>query len=82
MLAMRPSQLHPTSLREIMEGYGEVQDVWIVKDRETGKSKGYGFVTFASAAQAKSALVMNGQNVHGRNITVNMAQPKPNNGAF
>ena len=59
-----------------MEGYGEVQDVWIVKDRETGKSKGYGFVTFGSPAEAEAAIGANGQSFQGRTISVNLARAR------
>ena len=59
-----------------MEGYGEVQDVWIVKDRDTGKSKGYGFVTFGTQEEAEAATGANGQNLQGRTISVNLARPR------
>lgn len=54
--------------------YGEITDAKIIKDRESGRSKGFGFVTFITPDQAKEALDMNGKELHGRTVRVNFAR--------
>ncbi|CAJ1933509.1 unnamed protein product [Sphenostylis stenocarpa] len=57
--------------------YGDIVESKIINDRETGRSRGFGFVTFASEQSMKDAIQgMNGQNLDGRNITVNQAQSR------
>ncbi len=65
----------PADLEEIFNGYN-IQDVKIVTDRLTGKSRGFGFITFASAEEAKQALTLDGREIHGRKIRVNEARDK------
>ncbi|KAL2328956.1 hypothetical protein Fmac_022383 [Flemingia macrophylla] len=61
--------------------YGDIVDSKIINDRETGRSRGFGFVTFASEQSMKDAIKgMNGQNLDGRNITVNEAQSRGSGG--
>ena len=48
----------------------------VITDRATGRSKGFGFVTFATEEGAKAALDMNGKEVEGRPIVVNVAKPR------
>ena len=64
-------------LQAAFEQYGEVTEVRIIRDRETDRSKGFGFITFASEEGAKAALEMSGQEVDGRQLRVNVAQDKP-----
>lgn len=65
------------SLRGAFERFGSVSDVAVVLDRETGRSRGFGFVTFDDAqAAADAAREMNGQQLDGRNLTVNEAQER------
>lgn len=66
----------PTDLEEAFREFGSIQDVKIVKDRATGKSRGFGFVSFASAEEAKRALTMDGKDVSGRKIRVSEARDK------
>lgn len=54
--------------------FGEITDAKIIKDRESGRSKGFGFVTFIDPDQAKEALDMNGKELHGRTVRVNFAR--------
>ncbi|KAF7803078.1 glycine-rich RNA-binding protein 4, mitochondrial-like [Senna tora] len=62
------------SLREAFARYGEVIDARIIMDRETGRSRGFGFVTFTSTEEASSAIqALDGQDLHGRRIRVNFA---------
>ncbi len=64
-------------LESAFAGFGEIQDVKIILDRMTGRSRGFGFVTFSSADDAKKALEMDGKELQGRNITVSVAQERP-----
>lgn len=62
------------SLRAAFEQFGEVVDAKVITDRETGRSRGFGFVTMADEASAQSAIEgMNGQELDGRTIAVNVA---------
>ncbi|TPX37020.1 hypothetical protein SmJEL517_g00803 [Synchytrium microbalum] len=66
------------SLRTAFEAYGEVVESRVVTDRETGRSRGFGFVTFADAASvAKSIDGMNGQDLDGRAVRVTEANDRP-----
>ncbi len=66
------------SLRTAFEQCGTILECKVVDDRETGKSRGFGFVTFADEATCKSAIqTMNGAMVDGRAIRVNEAENKP-----
>lgn len=69
------------SLKEAFSSYGEVVEAKIIMDRETGRSRGFGFVTFASSEEASSALsAMDGKELHGRNIRVNYATERTGGG--
>jgi cold-inducible RNA-binding protein len=64
-------------LREKFAPHGEVSEVAIVNDRETGRSRGFGFVTMAQDSQAQTAITaLNGTEVDGRALNVNEARPK------
>jgi cold-inducible RNA-binding protein len=64
-------------LRAAFEDFGEVVDAKVVTDRETGRSRGFGFVTFASADQAREAIEgMNNAELDGRTLTVNEARDR------
>jgi RNA recognition motif-containing protein len=65
------------SLRDAFASFGEVTDVHIVQDRETGQSRGFGFVTMGSAAEAGAAMSsMDGQSLDGRALRVNEAEER------
>ncbi len=69
------------SLRAAFSPFGEVMEAKVITDRETGKSRGFGFVTFADAATADEALgVMNETELDGRRIRVDMAEDKRGGG--
>ncbi|KAI3525367.1 hypothetical protein L1887_04112 [Cichorium endivia] len=69
------------SLEEAFAQYGEIIDSKIINDRETGRSRGFGFVTFKDEQALKDAIEgMNGQSLDGRNITVNEAQSRSGGG--
>lgn len=61
-------------LEELFGQYGEVADARVVSDRETGRSRGFGFVTFAEDSSVQGALEQNGQNFQGRDLKVNEAK--------
>lgn len=64
-------------LKEFFTPYGEVTSAKIINDRETGKSRGFGFVEMSDDAAAKKAIAeLDGGNVEGRNIKVMEAKPK------
>lgn len=65
------------ALREIFAAYGEVSAARIVNDRETGRSKGFGFVEMPNDAQARQAIeALNGSDIGGRKAIVNEARPR------
>ena len=56
--------------------YGSVQSAKVMMDRDTNRSKGFGFVEMSSDAEAEAAIAaLNGKNVGGRDMTVNIARP-------
>ncbi|XP_073542232.1 cold-inducible RNA-binding protein B-like isoform X1 [Phyllobates terribilis] len=62
------------SLEQVFGKYGQIAEVVVVKDRETKRSRGFGFVTFESPDDAKDAMqAMNGKSVDGRQIRVDQA---------
>lgn len=69
------------SLEELFAQYGEVRSAQVVMDRETGRSKGFGFVEMGDEEGAKSAIAaLNGTDVGGRQLTVNEARPREDRG--
>ncbi len=73
-----PWSVNNDSLRELFAQYGEITEAMVINDRETGRSKGFGFVTFANEADAQKALEMDGRDIEGRKIVVNIAKPREN----
>lgn len=64
-------------LRELFGAHGEVNSVSIIKDRETGRSKGFAFVEMANDNEGHQAIeALNGMSFVGRNISVNEARPR------
>jgi RNA recognition motif-containing protein len=64
-------------LRQIFEPYGQVERVSILTDRDTGRSRGFGFVEMENAEEGEKAIAgLNGSQVGGRTINVNEARPK------
>jgi len=64
-------------LRELFTQYGKPTDVALVTDRETGRSRGFGFVTMGNAEEGKAAIsALEGKDFQGRNLTVNEARPR------
>ncbi|GBF40619.1 RNA recognition motif domain-containing protein [Leptospira johnsonii] len=65
------------TLRQVFEVHGAIQEANVVVDRETGKSRGFGFVTFSDQNSANTAVSeLNGKDVDGRNIVVSVAEDR------
>jgi RNA recognition motif-containing protein len=70
-----------SSIRTLFERYGQVDQVSVVTDRDTGRSRGFAFVEMSDSAQADQAIkALNGMEVDGRALNVNEARPKPQGG--
>ena len=68
-----------SEVRELFSQYGEVADVTLITDRETGRPRGFGFVEMRSDEAARDAIgALDGNEVGGRNIKVNEAKPRNN----
>lgn len=64
-------------LEKAFASFGEIEEAKVITDRDTGRSRGFGFVTFASEADAEKALSMDGADLDGRTLKVNVAHDKP-----
>lgn len=71
-----PFSATQAELEEAFSGYGELEEVRLITDRDTGRSRGFAFVTFATQLAAESALEMNGKPLDGRNLIVNIAKER------
>jgi RNA recognition motif-containing protein len=70
-----------SSLQTMFEAYGAVRSAQIIMDRDTNRSKGFGFVEMENDQEAQAAIAgLNGQQSGGRALTVNEARPKENGG--
>lgn len=70
-------QVTEQDLRDLFSQAGELQDVMLIVERETHRSKGFGFVEFVNEADAQKAIEMfHDQEVQGRRLTVNVARPR------
>jgi cold-inducible RNA-binding protein len=70
-----------SELQQMFEPHGAVQSAQVIIDRDTGRSKGFGFVEMGSDAEAQAAITaLHGSEQGGRTLTVNEARPKPDGG--
>jgi RNA recognition motif-containing protein len=68
-------------LQEMFQAHGTVRSAQVIMDRDTGRSKGFGFVEMGSDQEAQAAIAaMNGKEMSGRALTVNEARPKEGGG--
>ena len=66
-----------SALEQMFAPHGTVESAQVIMDRDTGRSKGFGFVEMSSAQEAQAAIAaMNGKEVEGRSLTVNEAKPR------
>ena len=81
-----PYQVRDSDLEEAFSQFGQVTSAKVMMERETGRSKGFGFVEMGSDAEAQAAINgMNGQSMGGRSVVVNEARPmenRPRTGGF
>jgi len=76
-----PYNVDSSELERIFSAHGQVQSAEVVADRETGRSKGFGFVEMGTEAEAQAAIAaLNGQDQGGRPLTVNEARPREDRG--
>lgn len=76
-----PFSMTENDVRTLFEQYGEVGEVAVITDRETGRPRGFGFVEMFDDGQAREAIEeCNGREVEGRRLNVNEARPKRDRG--
>ena len=69
------------TLEQMFQPHGTVQSAQVIMDRDTGRSKGFGFVEMSSDQEAQAAIAaLNGKEVDGRALTVNEAKPRESGG--
>ena len=74
-----PYTTQDEDLNEAFSAFGEVESTIVIRDRETGRSRGFGFVEMSDDSSAPAAIEsLNGKNFQGRNLTVNEAKPREN----
>lgn len=76
-------QVDDARLEQVFSEHGKVVDARVVYDRESGRSRGFGFVTMSSQTEVDDAIAaLDGQSLDGRAIRVNVAEERPRRGAF
>jgi RNA recognition motif-containing protein len=69
------------ALRDLFAQHGEVEDVHVPTDRQTGRPRGFAFVTMPNDSEAQAAIAaLNGTELDGRSLNVNEARPRPEGG--
>lgn len=72
-----PYSVADSDLESLFAAHGTVQSAQVIMDRDTGRSKGFGFVEMSSNDEAQAAIsALNGKDVDGRTLTVNEARPR------
>jgi cold-inducible RNA-binding protein len=68
-------------LRDEFEAFGQVEEVTIIRDRDTGRSRGFAFVEMGSSDEAQASIgALNGKEIGGRTLAVNEARPRRDDG--
>ena len=76
-----PYSVSDSDLQQMFEAHGAVQSAQVIMDRDTGRSKGFGYVEMGSDAEAQAAIAgLNGKESGGRSLTVNEAKPREDRG--
>ena len=72
-----PFSVEQAKLKELFGSFGEIEEAVVISDRYSGRSKGFGFVTFVNDADADKAIAeMNEKDIEGRPLKVNEAKPR------
>ncbi len=71
-----PFTANEDDVRELFEDHGDVNEVDLIMDRQTGRPRGFGFVEMPSEDAEKAIQALNGADMEGRNLTVNEARPR------
>lgn len=72
-----PYSMNQSDLQSLFEAHGTVQSAQVIMDRDTGRSKGFGFVEMSNDSEAQAAIDgLNGKEIDGRPLTVNEARPR------
>ena len=75
-----PFTVDDEKLKELFSAHGKIEEATVIKDRFSGRSKGFGFVTFATKEEAEKAIsALNDKEVEGRNLKVSEAKPMTEN---
>jgi cold-inducible RNA-binding protein len=78
-----PHSTTEAELRTLFEPHGKVDQVSLVTDRDTGRSRGFAFVEMSDASEAEKAIAaLNGKELGGRALNINEARPKTDRGGF
>ena len=75
-----PYTVDEAQLRDLFSAYGDISDLALIMDRDTGRPKGFAFVTFATQQGAETALELDGRDLGGRPLKVNMAMERSGGG--
>jgi len=75
-------QVTDEELKSMFGKYGEVTSAKVITDRETGRSRGFGFVEMADKAAEEAMKELDGTSIEGRSISVTKARPKSDSGSF
>jgi cold-inducible RNA-binding protein len=82
-VAAVPYDFDDVDLKEMFELYGEVNSAKVVLDKETGKSRGFGFVDMPDDNEARAAIeTLDGANIKGKSMAVKQAEEQPRGGGF
>ncbi|PIZ62554.1 RNA-binding protein [Candidatus Roizmanbacteria bacterium CG_4_10_14_0_2_um_filter_39_13] len=73
-----PWSINNETFAQLFAKFGEIVEAVVITDRDTGRSKGFGFVTFKNEEDAQKALELDGTEVEERKIVVNVAKPREN----
>ncbi len=71
-----PYRVTDSHLQDFFGQFGQIKQLRVITNRHTGRSKGFGFVTYAKASQAEKALSAHGEDFRGRTLVVRQAKPK------
>ena len=76
-----PFSVSSSDLEQVFQAHGTVESAQVITDRDTGRSKGFGFVEMRNDQEAQEAIqALNGQEFNGRALTVNEARPREDRG--